>query len=180
MDDRLKKDVTAGGRESRAAQDHGRKADELASREGRRSAFRSEWVQEVLPKAPEIPGFHTCWLSSTNTYDPLHRRQRLGYTLVRADELPEEFNANAMKSAQYDGAISCNEMLLYKIPMDVYQDMMTELHHDAPMREAEKLQANYQALQERARIETGGKARATLEGDGMNPERTVAPPVFEG
>jgi hypothetical protein len=58
--------------------------------------------------------------------------------------------------------------------------MMTELHHDAPNRESEKLQANYAAIIERARAETGGKARATLEGEGMSPERQRPAPEFEG
>lgn len=180
MDSRLKKDDAAESRGSRAQADRERTGDGLASREERRSAFRSEWIQEVLPAAPKLPGWHTCWLSSTNTYDPIHRRKRVGYELVTPEEVDPSYNAQAMHSAQFPGAICCNEMILYKIREDTYQDMMIALHHEAPMQEAEKLQANYAAIQQRAQMETGGKAKATLEGEGMNPERTRPAPYFEG
>jgi hypothetical protein len=186
VDERLKRDANAGGRESRAMQDQVRNApaeESLVSKE-RRSAFQSEWLQEVLPKVPDIPGFHTCWLSSTNGWDPLHRRQRMGYTLVSAeDALPDWFKESArqMRSAEHPGAISCNEMLLYKIPLDVYNSAMMHFHHDLPMQESEKLQASYEQLKEKARVESKGMAKALIEGDGMAPERPVLrPPTFEG
>ena len=71
MDDqRLKKNLHAG-RESRGKEDLQRRAPEehMVSSEERRRMFRSEWLQEALPKPPEIPGFHLCWLSTTNQYD---------------------------------------------------------------------------------------------------------------
>ena len=88
MDDRLKKNTRAG-RESRSSEDDSRKAPEekFVSSEERRRAFRSEWLQEALPTPPEIPGFHLCWLSTTNQYDPIHKRLRMGYELVKAAEV---------------------------------------------------------------------------------------------
>ena len=75
MDDRIRKN-SRDGRESRAAEDASRAAPEqnFVSSEERRKMFRSEWLQEALPTPPEIPGFHLCWLSSTNQYDPIHHR----------------------------------------------------------------------------------------------------------
>ena len=88
-DERLKKNLSAGGRESRAVQDGRQSADEsLASSRERRRMFRDEWIQESLPKPPGIPGFHLCWLSSTNGYDPIHKRLRMGYTPVKPEEVP--------------------------------------------------------------------------------------------
>ena len=89
-DDRLKKDLTLGGRESRAKQDsqRGSASDELASQQERRRMFRNEWVQEALPSPPDVPGFHLLWLSTTNSYDPIHKRMRMGYTPVTVDEVP--------------------------------------------------------------------------------------------
>ena len=93
MDDRLKKNTKAG-RESRGDSDLNRSnpADGMVSAEERRRMFRSEWFQEALPTLPEIPGFHTCWLSTTNQYDPIHKRLRMGYTPVTPQDLPDGYD----------------------------------------------------------------------------------------
>ena len=90
MDNRLKKNLNAGRENRGATADASRAAPEekFVSSEERRRMFRSEWLQEALPTPPEIPGFHLCWLSSTNQYDPIHKRLRMGYTPVKAEELP--------------------------------------------------------------------------------------------
>ena len=90
-DDRLKKDLSGGGRESRAQQDseRGSATEKLASAQERRRMFSSEWIQESLPKPPDIPGFHVCWLSTTNGYDPIHKRMRMGYEPVKVEDVPE-------------------------------------------------------------------------------------------
>jgi len=89
MDNRLKRNNNAG-RESRAVDDQSRSAPEekFVSSEERRRMFRSEWLQEALPTPPEIPGYHLCWLSSTNQYDPIHKRMRLGYEPVKPKNYP--------------------------------------------------------------------------------------------
>ena len=139
MDDRIKKNLKAG-RENRGVEDHTRGApeDNFALSEERRKMFRSEWLQEALPTPPEIPGYHLCWLSSSNQYDPIHKRMRLGYEPVKADELPG-FEHLKVKAGEHVGFVACNEMLLYKLPMDIYQQLMTELHHNAPLEEQEKI-----------------------------------------
>lgn len=177
-DDRLKKDSTVGGRESRAMQDSKRGAatDELASAQERRRMFRSEWVQESLPKPPDIPGFHVCWLSTTNGYDPIHKRLRMGYEPVKIEEVPG-FENYKVKAGEHTGFVACNEMLLYKLPEDVYQDIMAELHHYAPLDEADKIRG--QAEQSLAQ-DSNGRRLGVVEGDGISELNKPMPvPVFQ-
>jgi len=177
MDDRLKKNTRAG-RESRASQDDSRKPPEegFVSSEERRRAFRSEWLQEALPTPPEIPGFHLCWLSTTNQYDPIHKRLRMGYAAVKADEL-HGFDAYKVKSGEHEGFVSCNEMILYKLPIDVYQDIMAEMHHYAPLDEQEKILVQQEQLQSGAR-DSHGRSLVQIEGEGMKFDQTVKTPTF--
>mgnify|MGYP003333888079 CR=1 FL=1 len=124
MDSRLKKNLSAGGRESRASLDRVREApqDQFVSSEERRKMWKDEWTQSALPNVPDMPGWHLCWLSSTNAYDSIDKRIRLGYVPVKADEMPG-FDNYRVKAGEQTGYIACNEMILYKIPMDVYQDV---------------------------------------------------------
>ena len=57
MESRLKKSLSAGGREQRSSQDLSRKAPEekFISKQERRKMWSDEWTQSALPKAPEIP-----------------------------------------------------------------------------------------------------------------------------
>jgi hypothetical protein len=177
QDDRLKKDLSLGGRESRAKQDSQRApaSNELASQQERRSMFRSEWTQESLPKPPDIPGFHPIWLSTTNGYDPIHKRQRVGYTPVTMDEVPG-FENFKVKAGEHSGFIACNEMLLYKIPLDIYQEIMQELHHYAPQDEADKIRV--QAEQQVGR-DSRGRNLGMVEGEGINNlDKPMPVPVF--
>jgi hypothetical protein len=176
MDERIKRN-TKQGRESRAQMDVSRQEPEkqFVSSEERRRAFRSEWLQEALPTPPEIPGFHLCWLSSTNQYDPIHKRLRLGYSAVKADEIAG-FDHLRVKSGEHEGFIACNEMLLFKIPMDVYQDLMAEMHHYAPLDEQEKIKVQQdQLLNSR---DSQGKPLVQIEGEGMRFDQTAEAPLF--
>jgi hypothetical protein len=176
MDERLKRNNPAN-RSTRAQEDASRRAPEeqFVSSEERRRAFRSEWLQEALPTPPEIPGFHLCWLSSTNQYDPIHKRTRLGYTQVKADELPG-FDTYKVKSGEHEGFVACNEMLLYKLPMDIYQDLMSEMHHYAPLDEQEKIQVQQEQLM--GNKDSSGRPLVMIEGDGMKFDQTAKLPVF--
>jgi len=178
MDDRIRKN-TRDGRESRAAEDASRAAPEqnFVSSEERRKMFRSEWLQEALPTPPEIPGFHLCWLSSTNQYDPIHKRMRLGYQPVKADELPG-FEHLKVKAGEHVGFVACNEMLLYKLPIDIYQQLMLELHHHAPLEEQDKIKVQQEQLL--GARDSRGKALVNVEGEGMDfNKHALKLPVFE-
>lgn len=166
MDDRIRKN-TRMDRSNRGQDDESRAAPEenFALSEERRKMFRTEWLQEALPTPPEIPGYHLCWLSSTNQYDPIHKRMRLGYEPVKADELPG-FDHLKVKAGEHVGFVACNEMLLYKIPMEIYQELMLELHYKAPMEEQEKIKVQQEQLL--GARDSQGKTLVSIEGDGMN------------
>ena len=180
MDSRLKKTLNAGGRESRSSQDSSRAAPEEAfiSKQERRKMWSDEWTQSALPKVPEIPGWHLCWLSTTNGYDSIDKRMRLGYVPVRADELPG-FDNYRVKAGEDVGFIACNEMRLYKLPMEVYQEVMLQMHHEAPNEEADKVQIQVEQLQ--GNRDSSGKSLSKVEGEGFgNLNRNVQTPVFYG
>jgi len=179
MDSRLKKNLSAGGRESRASLDRVREApqDQFVSSEERRKMWKDEWTQSALPNVPDMPGWHLCWLSSTNAYDSIDKRIRLGYLPVKADEMPG-FDNYRVKAGEQTGYIACNEMILYKIPMDVYQDVMAHFHHDAPLDEANKIRL--QAEQQVGR-DSRGKPLGQIEGEGLdNIDKPIPAPHFAG
>jgi hypothetical protein len=165
MDDRLKKN-SVRSRETRATMDESRASPEsnFALSQERRRMFRDEFLQEALPKAPDIPGFHTCWLSTTHQYDPIHRRVRIGYAPVKAEEVPG-FENFRVKAGEMEGFVACNEMVLYKLPIDIYESYMAEVHHYAPMDEQEKIRVQQDSLLN-AR-DSNGRKLGEIEGDGM-------------
>ena len=179
MDSRLKKNLSAGNRENRSFADKERAApeDNFVSSEERRKMWKDEWTQSALPAVPDLPGWHVCWLSTTNSYDSIDKRIRLGYVPVKADELPYMEN-NRVKAGEHEGYIACNEMLLYKIPMDLYQEVMAHFHHEAPLEEAEKIKRNAEAQVGR---DSRGKPLGQIEGEGLdNIDKPIPAPTFHG
>lgn len=182
MESRLKKSLNAGGRNDRASEDASRRPPEekFMSAQERRKMWSDEWTQSALPKVPDIPGWHLCWLSTTNGYDTIDKRMRLGYVPVTADELPGYENYR-VKSGEHAGQISCNEMLLFKLPMDIYQEVMAQMHYEAPKEETEKIRVQIDQLQ--GQRDSRGRSLLQLEGDGMGSldrQQTNSAPVFEG
>jgi hypothetical protein len=179
MDSRLKKSLSAGGRENRAVEDQVRAApeDNFVSSNERRKMWKDEWTQRALPDVPEIPGWHLCWLSTTNSYDSIDKRVRLGYVPVKAEEV-QGFENNKVKAGEHTGFIACNEMLLYKIPMDVYQEVMAHFHHEAPLDEANKIRSQAESV---GGQDSKGKKLGSFEGDGLDQiDKPMPAPVFQG
>lgn len=175
---RLKKSLNAGGRDNRSAQDLTRAAPEekFVSAQERRKMWSDEWTQSALPKLPELPGWHLCWLSTTNAYDSIDKRIRLGYVPVKADEFPN-FDNYRVKAGEHVGFIACNEMILHKIPMELYQDIMLQMHHEAPMEEADKIKVQVEQLQ--GNRDSSGKSLGMVEGEGYGQfDQSVRTPVF--
>jgi hypothetical protein len=136
---RTRKEDADDVRGSRAASDVSREDDGTAlSPEDRRAMIRNEFAQEALPTVPKMPGWHLCWLSLTNSYDPVHKRMRIGYQPVRIEEV-QGFQSFKMTSGEFEGCISCNEMVLFKLPEETYQEIMAEFHHNMPREEEEAL-----------------------------------------
>jgi hypothetical protein len=96
-------------------------------------------VDTVLPKPPVISGYHTIWLTTTNQQDPLERRFQLGYTLVHPDEVTG-FSFSSQKSGQVaTDRIMINEMVLAKLPMELFVAYMKHSHHDLPLKQEEAI-----------------------------------------
>ena len=110
-------------------------AGDIERRE-RLEAFRDKWANSALPEISKdaIPGFHLCWLSTTNQYDSIDKRLALGYEPVKAAELGNGFESlGKMSSGKFEGCVSCNEMVLFKLPEEVYQEVMKMLHLEDPL-----------------------------------------------
>jgi hypothetical protein len=152
------------------------KGDEsdIARRE-RLDAFRDKWANSALPEVPPgaIPGYHFCWLSTTNTYDSIDKRVALGYEPVKASELGKGFEGlGKMSSGKFEGCISCNEMILFKLPEDIYQEVMKMLHLDDPIEHQRNITAN---VRDTAQGNKGG--RSVLEGGLLEMEKEASKAV---
>jgi hypothetical protein len=172
-DNRLKKDAdfdVVGRRDNRRTQNREVTENRDVSEDDRLEMFRNQLFNDALPDLPNIPGYHVCWLTTTNPRDPIHRRMQLGYEPVKPDEVPGMEYAS-VKTGEWSGFIGVNEMLAFKLPLSLYERFMQEAHHDAPMREEDKLAEVAEMMRN-----TAEKAGSTLyEGDGMSEMREYAP-----
>ena len=142
--------------------------DDIARRE-RIDAFRDKWANSALPDIPAnaIPGMHLCWLSTTNTYDSIDKRIALGYEPVKAVELGNGFGSlGKMSSGKFEGCVSCNEMILFKLPEDIYQEVMRMLHLEDPLEHQKNITAQVRGA---AGESKGG--RSLLEGGLLEMEK---------
>jgi hypothetical protein len=159
-------------RASRAAQSDSR-VDRKVSDDERLIAYRNAMYQSALPQLPEIDGYHTCWLTTTNPRDPIHGRLRLGYELLKPEELGG-IHIDAIKTGEHAGCIGVNEMVAAKLPMNLYQGFMAESGHHAPAREEARLRETAESIKRQAE-NMGGRVSI---GDGMAelPDEDSAPP----
>ena len=169
-DERLKRDLGVASRRSRAMDDRTVTEDREVSEDDRLEMFRMQQFSDALPDLPEIPGFHMCWLSTTNSSDPIARRMRLGYTPVKAEEIPG-FEYASQKTGEWSGCVGINEMLAFKLPLSLYEKFMQEAHHNAPAREEGKLADTADFL----RDQLMSKGSAIFEDEGMSDLRQQAP-----
>lgn len=176
-DERLRKtsgEVVRGDR-ANADTDRVNKDGSALNAAERRQQMRREWVQEVLPTPPEIPGFHCCWLSTTNSTDPIYKRIQHGYVPVKAAEVKGFGSQFTIQGGEFDGCIACNEMLLFKIPRQIYNDLMTIFHHEMP---AEQEEAIYERLVQGQEQDRDGRDLVTVEGDFEKLRRKAPTPTF--
>ncbi len=148
-------------RASRAAQSDSR-ADRKVSDDERLIAYRNAMYQSALPQLPEIDGYHVCWLTTTNPRDPIHGRLRLGYELIKPEEL-SGLHIETIKDGEHAGLIGINEMVAAKLPMNLYQAFMAESGHKAPAREESRLRETAESIKRQAES-MGGRVQI---GDGM-------------
>jgi hypothetical protein len=160
-DARLSRD-TGAARRSRGMEDRQVTQNREVSEDERLEMFRMQMYNDALPDLPNIPGYHVCWLTTTNPRDPIHRRVQLGYEPVKASEVPGMEYAS-IKTGEWAGLIGVNEMIAFKLPESLYQRFMKEAHYDAPLREEDKLEETAQLMRDQAE-RSGSKL---IEGDGM-------------
>lgn len=130
----------------------------VLSDEERLDEFRKSFFQSVLPDLPPIPGYHVCWLTTTNPRDSIPGRVRLGYEPVQAKDVPG-WEYASMKTGEYAGCIGVNEMLAFKLPMSLYEAYMREAHHTQPLFEEEKLSSVLETIREEAAMAAKSGAR---------------------
>jgi hypothetical protein len=159
-DDRLGRELGAS-RQPREKQDRKVSENRVVTEDDRLEMFRQQLFNDALPDLPDIPGYHLCWLTTTNPRDSIHRRMQLGYEPVKAQDAPGMEYAS-LKTGEWAGLIGVNEMVAFKLPMSLYLKFMQEAHHDAPLREENKLAETAQMLRQQAESQGG----VLIEGDG--------------
>jgi hypothetical protein len=181
-DDRLK--FTSA---SRATDDAGRSFTEgrIHSDPARRAALREQLNADLLPKLPEIPGFHTCWLSTTNKNDTIRHRVRLGYVPVDPEkDIPagerDMWKDLKLSSGDMAGLISVNEMIAYKVPTEIYEEIMLINHYERPLEDEEAMKQRDAAMAE----ELGARGSRLIspdelgEGESGRSDRPLKRPTF--
>lgn len=144
----------------------------------RKALLRQEWNDDILPSIPPDGKYHYIWLSTTSQNDPIYRRQRLGYQLVRKEQLPHLALKSIALSAEYEGYISVNEMVLARIELELYNELMLINHHERPLEEERLLKANIKKNIEEEEDSQGEKLGEMI-GEGIkNLGRPVRPPSF--
>lgn len=142
------------------------------SKRERAEAFRDKWQNSALPDLPGgiIPGFHLCWLSTTNNYDSIDKRVALGYEPVKASELGKGFEGlGKMSSGKFEGCVSCNEMVLFKLPEEIYQEVMRMMHLEDPLDHQRNITASV-----RNTAQEGKGGRSILDGGHLDMEKEAA------
>lgn len=178
QDEPLKRDLavdvvgTREVRRSRERRDEDRTVTERReiSDDARLAAFRQQMFNDALPDLPNIPGYHVCWLTTTNPRDSIQMRTQQGYSPVQSEDVPGLEYAT-LKTGEYAGLIGVNEMLAFKLPLDLYQGYMQIAHHERPRHEEEKIRDAIQAMQQRA--EQAGAA--LIEDEGITDLREQHP-----
>lgn len=168
-DERLKKETDVA-RSSRGLADRMVTENRNVTDDERLEMFRMQMFNDALPDLPEIPGYHLCWLTTTNPRDPIHRRIQLGYEPIKAEEVPGLEYAS-LKTGEWAGMVGVNEMIAFKLPESLYRAYMREAHYAAPLREEQKLSEVADSLREQAERD-GGRI---IEGEGMADLRLAAP-----
>lgn len=143
-DSRLKKPADEG-RTDRSMEDRKLTENRELTDPVRASARREEFVSNILPDPPKIPGYHLIWLSTTNDADTIPERMRRGYEPVKLADIPG-YDSWQIKSGEHQGMIGIREMLLFKIPLEMYEQDMAYLHHEAPLSEERSIKEGIKQL----------------------------------
>lgn len=159
---RAQRAVTDGRHDERGRNDRDDRDDLRTDRESDfLRTFQDSLHQSVLPDLPTIPGYHVCWLTTSNPRDSIQFRERLGYELIRLEDF-KGWKGASLKTGDYAGVIGINEMVAAKIPLDRYNAYMQMVHHDMPLQDEEKLRDTTARMKEKAEA----MGSVVEEGDG--------------
>jgi hypothetical protein len=171
-DERIKRDPNSNPRADRSSEDRRVTENRTVTDPVALAAMVQAMGGDILPQPPEIAGYHMIWLSTTNSQDPIYKRERVGYTPVKPEEIPE-FGHMKITSGQHEGCIGFNEMVLYKIDLDKYYSLMRAFHHDMPLNSEERFDDVTEMRDGRGRV------IGMVEGDGLANRGTAPEPIFE-
>jgi len=175
-DTRLNSDQS-GVRADRHMKDRDVTQNRALSDDERVDEFRQQYFQSALPDLPKISGYHVCWLTTENPRDPIHARMRLGYEPIKTSDIPGWEHA-AIKTGEWQGCIGVNEMLAFKLPLELYESYMYINHHEQPLGEEEKLSAAIRNMEAEMNQASKGAVELELE-DGTAALGTAPePPPF--
>lgn len=135
----------------------------------RLDVFRKQFFQSALPDLPKIPGFHVCWLTTTNPRDTIHGRMRLGYTPIKSTEVPG-YEQLKITSGEHVGHIGVNEMIAFKLPLRLFKQYMTEVHHTLPAYEEGKLRQAVENAEEALASQGISRRKVRIEEEEGNAE----------
>ena len=163
--------------DERGFEDRGVTEDREMSEDERLEMFRDSLQQSVLPDLPYMHGYHVCWLTTSNPRDSIQWRIRIGYELIRIDDLPG-WEGVSLKTGDYSGVVGINEMVAARIPISLYNKYMREVHHNMPLSEEEKIRAKTTALKQQLE-EVGSHVAEEGDGTASIVQRARAMPAFE-
>lgn len=182
MDDQ-KLNTTLDSDEESAGQEHPDFGDHQSRTQGEGTAYsmaeRLKMIRsvdtDILPQPPVRPGWHYCWLSTSNKTDPIYRRLQQGYELVKSEELPGWVQMSVTQG-EYEGLVGCNEMVLARIPSELYQEAMKYFHHELPMSEEGRLRDSVK--EEKAIQDSGGRELLQQQGFDALVKKARSPANF--
>lgn len=148
--------------------------DRDLTEDDRLELFRDSQAQSVLPDLPPMPGYHLFWATTNNPRDSISWRLRLGYRLLRLEDVPG-WDSVGVTAGGIDGVVGINEMVAMCVPLTLYNKYMREVHHNLPLAEEEKLAAQTDEFREKAasrgvRVDVGDGTAALVQ--------KGKPPVF--
>lgn len=125
----------------------------------------SQQLETIMPNLPPIHGYSLCWVSPTHPSDTPTNRMALGWQFVTKDDMPGLMQF-CNKSGEYEGVVSCREMILMKIRNGLREKFLKHFHHDAPNEADGRIQE--QALQ---MSDGRGRQIGFIEGEGLQREK---------
>ena len=103
----------------------------------------------------------------------------MGYEPIKQSDIPG-WGHSSIQTGEWEGCIGVNEMVAFKLPLNLYEQYMRHNHHDAPLAEEEKLNA----ARRQAEAQASGLARqqVSFESEEGTAElgKAPEPPPFAG